>query len=285
MHKVSIIQGTPEWHSWRDGKIGASEAPAIMGECPFKTPLALWNEKSGFVERSAPNSAMIHGSKTEKEAREAFCAEVGMTFKPACVERSPGDWMIASLDGLSECGKYLVEIKCPVKEERHLDVFLSGKVPKHYYAQLQHQLAVTGLDMAYFYSYYEKEGVLIEVKRDIPYITQLIVAEQDFYQSLLDGIPPPPTARDYRSNESEEWASLASELKELKTISAEIEEKAKAIKSRLITIASGVPTKGAGVSVFPVARKGSINIEKLQQEFLINPDHYRNPPTISWQVR
>ena len=43
--KVSIQQGTKEWLEWRSQGIGASDAPAIMGENPWKRPETLLQEK------------------------------------------------------------------------------------------------------------------------------------------------------------------------------------------------------------------------------------------------
>jgi len=35
--EVDLIQNTPEWEEWRFTGIGASDAPAIMGENRFKS--------------------------------------------------------------------------------------------------------------------------------------------------------------------------------------------------------------------------------------------------------
>jgi putative phage-type endonuclease len=285
MKIIEHFQGSADWHSWREGKVGASEAPTIMGDNPFKTALKLWNEKSGVIPRQAPNSAMIHGQRTEKEAREACELELNVKFKPACVEHSDLNWMIASLDGLSECKKFIVEIKCPVKEERHLDVFMSGKIPSYYFAQVQHQLAVTGLELAYFYSYFNGEGVLVEVPRDQKYIDNLMNKEKEFHQSILDGVPPAPTNKDYRDNDSLEWSRTASELKDIKVKMKQLQEQEKILKNELITLASGVPTKGYGVTVFPVTRSGTIDYKRIEIDLLLDLDLYRKSPTTTWQVR
>ena len=285
MKIIDIFQGTEDWHAWRDGKVGASDAPTIMGDNPFKTRLKLWNEKSGVDPTHPPNIAMIHGQRTEKEAREACDQELGIKFKPTCVEHPDHDWMIASLDGLSECGKFIVEIKCPLKEERHLDTLMSGKVPRYYFAQVQHQLAVTGLDMAYFYSYYDGEGILIEVKRDDEYIRDLITAEKEFIQSILDGIPPKPSDKDYVENDSLEWIRVASEFKDVKEQIKSLQEKENALKDNLISMANEKLTRGSGVTVYKVVRKGTVDIKLLESSTLINVDDYRKPETTSWAVR
>ncbi len=48
-----LIQNTPEWHAFRRKRIGASDAPVIMGISPWKTPYQLWIEKTSGIESSA----------------------------------------------------------------------------------------------------------------------------------------------------------------------------------------------------------------------------------------
>ena len=46
MQERKIIQGTPEWHEFRAQHLNASDAPAMMGESPYKTRDALLREKA-----------------------------------------------------------------------------------------------------------------------------------------------------------------------------------------------------------------------------------------------
>ena len=66
-----------------------------------------------------------------------------------------------------------------------------GTCPAHYYAQVQHYMAVTGLDLWYvavlaggqkFYLY--------TVPRSKAYIEEMIRAEQDFWELVQTGQPP-----------------------------------------------------------------------------------------------
>jgi len=108
---------------------------------------------------------MREGLRLEPIARELFAIQNGIEMFPRVVVN---DWAMASLDGMSECGKYIVEIKCP-GEKDHL-LALQGKIPEHYYPQLQHQLYVTGLQSIFYYSFDGTDGVTIVVKRDDAYI-------------------------------------------------------------------------------------------------------------------
>ena len=49
MQEHKIIQGTPEWHKFRARHFTASDAPAMMGESPYKTRDDLLREKATGV--------------------------------------------------------------------------------------------------------------------------------------------------------------------------------------------------------------------------------------------
>ena len=45
-HIIDHDQGSGAWLEWRHGGIGASDAPALMGENPWKRPARLFTEKT-----------------------------------------------------------------------------------------------------------------------------------------------------------------------------------------------------------------------------------------------
>lgn len=49
MQFLNLLQNTQEWEKFRLQKIGASDAPIIMGVSPWKTPFQLWLEKTGQI--------------------------------------------------------------------------------------------------------------------------------------------------------------------------------------------------------------------------------------------
>ena len=195
MKIINLQQNTPEWHDYRIVKIGASDAATILGISPWSTPMQLWERKLALSPEQKENSAMSRGKALEEEARTAFMEITQIAVIPTVVEHETFDWMIASLDGLSWCKKYVVEIKCPGRED-HLSA-LAGIVPPKYLPQLQHQLAVTGLDMIYYYSYDGQNNACIEVQRDQAYIDKLIEEELKFYKCMVTCTPPELSERDY----------------------------------------------------------------------------------------
>ena len=153
---VELQQGTRQWLTWRHNGIGSSEASTIMGENRFESASMLLQEKRGpVILDSVPNEAMAVGTKLEPEARRLYIAKTGKQVKPVCVQSFRYDWLRASLDRLSANHDVVVEIKCGASVYKR--VAQSHSVPVYYYGQLQHILAVTGLDSLDFWCYWRSK--------------------------------------------------------------------------------------------------------------------------------
>ena len=181
--EIDLEQNTPEWDNWRFTGIGASDAPAIMGENRFKSPRELLHEK---INRISPpqNVHMQRGSQLEGPAREAYSEKFGIELAPLCVQSTEYHWLRASLDAISPTRDHLVEIKCGQSAYRKAQ---GGIVPAYYYGQLQHQLQITGLPEIHYWCYWPNmPGIRIPVKRDDSYISRLLKAEQQFFEAMSD---------------------------------------------------------------------------------------------------
>lgn len=187
MRLVHLKQGTEAWLRWRRSKIMASEASTIMEMNDWKTPLDLYQEKILEVEQDQ-TSYMARGKELEPFALEAFEEENGLSMFPVVVQHESIDWMAASLDGMSIDQSAIVEIKCPGKKDH--SAALKGDVPKKYFAQIQHQMYVTGLDFAYYYSFDGNKGVTLKVSRDEEFLKILLEKERAFWHCLAHRIPP-----------------------------------------------------------------------------------------------
>ena len=178
---VELQQGTSQWLAWRHNGIGASDASTVMGENRFASSSKLLREKRGTVILdSFQNEAMALGTKLEPEARKLYIAKTGKNVRPVCVQSSRYDWLRASLDGLSRNHDSVVEIKCGASVYRR--VSQSGSVPDYYYGQVQHILAVTGLDSLDFWCYWpDNPALLLQVERDDRYIGRLLEKELEFW--------------------------------------------------------------------------------------------------------
>lgn len=192
MPTISLEQGSQAWLDYRKSKIMATDTPIILGSNPWKTKLELWEEKLSFRPPVEMNDAMLRGQKLEPEARELANKEINIEFSPCVIESDNEHWLAASLDGISNCGKYILEIKCP-KDTTHDDA-LDNRIPEYYFDQIQHQLLVSKCDIAYYFSYRperkDKPYAIIEVYPDLEKQSKILEKGYEFYQDMQTMNPP-----------------------------------------------------------------------------------------------
>lgn len=177
---VNLEQGTKAWLKWRALGIGASDAPAVMGENPWKSAGELQQEKLTARIHKFESAAMARGTALEPIARAYYCDRRKYSVEPACVQSNEFPWMRASLDGLNVDRCRVVEIKCG--ESAYKQVSRTRTVPEYYYGQLQHILAVIGYPVIDFWCYLpQKRPILLEVQRNDWYIKRLKEREHEFW--------------------------------------------------------------------------------------------------------
>jgi len=196
-----LVQGSPEWHTWRTKGIGASEISAIIGADIYgSTPYSTWLVKTKRAKGFEGNSFTIHGQETEGKARARYELVTMEDMPPACATHPTYNVCISSLDGISADGKLILELKCPISSGT-IDSAVAGKVPDHYWPQVQYQLAVTGAEKCHFFVYHEQTGThaLVEVLPDVKYQGFLIAQALEFWEKyILTDTPPPLTDKDVK---------------------------------------------------------------------------------------
>lgn len=157
---LEIIQGSPEWHQQRLGKVTASRVADVIAKT--KTGYSTSRENymaqlicerlTGTPTEGFTNAAMQWGTETEPKARQAYEAETFTTVVEVAMIAHPSIPNTgASPDGLiGDDG--LIEIKCP-NTATHIDTLLSQKVPSKYNTQMQWQMACTGRQWCDFVSF------------------------------------------------------------------------------------------------------------------------------------
>lgn len=283
MKLLNLEQNTPEWHAFREGKIGASLAPVIMGVSPWMTPYQLYEEMMGITPKKEENAAMRRGKALEEEARQRFIQQTGVEVVPAVGVHDKFEWLFASFDGICTDNQVIVEIKCPGQEDH--ETAINGKVPEKYYPQLQHQLAVSGYKQVHYFSYTEKSTAMVILPRDEEYILKMIKEEYEFYKCLINFTPPKLTDRDYFHRHDVAWRDLANELAAVQKEKAKLEERESAIKAELQILCEGKNCKGFGVAVYKTLRKGTVDYAKIPELKSVDLEKYRKEPLEVWTVR
>ena len=182
LEKSRTNQKSDEWLRMRHNYITGS---IVSDACGIKGPAARRNlllEKVSFGEyRNFFGSAATDwGERFEPVANGIYCyRNKCKVYDFGLIPHQEHEFLAASTDGVTE---HLInlEIKCPISRE------INGKVPKHYWHQVQHQLEVLDIDMSHFlecrfYTYqdlenflhdfnypreHQEKGVLIEIVRD-----------------------------------------------------------------------------------------------------------------------
>jgi len=185
--RLSLEQGSSEWQLWRQTKIGASDAAAIMGENPWKSRARLLKEKLALSPAFTGNAATRRGTQLEPVARQLYETQTGLRLEPAVLIHVDRTWQVASVDGITATGSKVVEIKCG--EKAYSFLYRTGSPPDYYYAQLQHILAVTGLLSIDYFAYLPGyRAITQEIIRDDEYIESLIQYESEFWSELNDAL-------------------------------------------------------------------------------------------------
>lgn len=277
-----IKQNTAEWLEMRKSKVGASDAPIIMGDSPWKTAFQLWEEKLGLRPLPQINEAMRRGHELEPIARQAYNDYTGNLAEAEVVFHPERKWMMASLDGLSLDRSIVLEIKCPGNQDHELAK--QGKIPEKYYAQLQHQLATIGVNLLHYFSYKDGDFSLVEVERDEKYIQKLYAKEGEFWTKLQNFDAPELSDRDYVERSDNAWLDSAREWATVNAQLAELKMKEKLCREQLIGLSGDMNCQGAGIKVRKVVRKGTVDYKAIPELSGIDLEKYRKSPVESWRL-
>ena len=180
--------GSEEWIEWRKQHICASDCPIILEISPYRKPIQLWAEKLDLIEPQPTNPFMKRGQELEESAREEFERLTGLLVFPTALEHPTLPYLAASLDGMTLEKDAIVEIKCNGTKTHAM--VLIGIIPDHHNAQIQHQLACTGLKFAYYFSFDGSKGIILEVQRDQEFINKMIEKENHFWNCIQSFTPP-----------------------------------------------------------------------------------------------
>lgn len=146
-----IVQGSPEWHAIRLGKVTASRVADVMartktgyGASRANYAAELIAERlTGQAADKFTNAAMQRGTEKEPDARSAYEFYTDATVELVGFVSHPSIPMSgASPDGhVGDVGS--VEIKCP-NTATHLETLLGAEIDGKYVKQMQWQMACSG---------------------------------------------------------------------------------------------------------------------------------------------
>lgn len=252
-----IPESREEWLEKRQGGIGGSDAAAVLGLSPWKSPMALWAEKCGLVEQ--PNLEELEyiewGNVLEEPIAKKYVQVTGRTlidhgrfairtsdaypFMHCTIDRE-----ILPFDGQPTPGDLSIKNVGAFKVKEW-----EAEPPLPYQVQLQHELAVTGLQWGSFAVLIGgQKFAWLDAKRNDNFISYLIEKEEEFWNMVQRGIRPDPDASDstketllrlYPKDTGEskdlpmEFMEYAERRRELKGQAKAIEEELQGIDNRI----------------------------------------------------
>lgn len=274
-------QGSPEWHEFRSNHIGASEVPAIMGTCDFRSAYQVWLDKTGIFKKDVDNFATQRGRYYEPIILEEYSKKIGVKTIPKVMEYKEWNILSASLDGWREDG-VIVECKCPSKAKHQLA--LAGYVPETYKDQIQAQLLVSGASYADYVSFDPNEPeetrlAIVQVSHNPERQALILEKCKEFWSFVLSKTPPHGTA---------EQPELYNDLVELDSIRAEMTKLDKKRKELEDKIKSSMKANHVICENFAVTwteRKGVIDYSAIPELQGVDLERYRKPPTKVFTIK
>lgn len=88
------------WLQERTKGIGGSDVATVLGLNPYKTPLSLWEEKTGKAEGSPAGEAAYWGTTLEDVVAKEFSKRTGMKIQRVnfLLSTGEGGWMRGNID-------------------------------------------------------------------------------------------------------------------------------------------------------------------------------------------
>ena len=181
---VEQMQDRDAWLKARNQGIGGSDASIILGMNPWKSPFALWMEKTGQAEPEdlSDNERVYWGNVLEDIVAKEFTLRTGKKVRRCgLMQDEEHPWLLASVDRLVVGEEAGLEIKTAGSGKEWKD----DNLPDAYYLQCQHYIMVTGYPKWYI-------AVLIggsrfvwkEIPRNDDDIDALMKAEKEFWRKV-----------------------------------------------------------------------------------------------------
>ena len=283
MKIIELEQGSQEWLSWRKTVITATDCSCILGNNPWTTAYKCWQRKLGLIEEQASSAAMERGKALEPEARAQFIERYGLNMIPVVVESAEFDFLGASLDGISDDGRALLEIKCGGTKLHQMA--LNQEIPQYYLDQIQHQLLVTGAERCFYYSYDGTNGICIEVLPNPEFKATFMPKAREFWKCVAFNEPPPLQDSDYKDMSGEpQWKGFAGEYRKLCEQIKNLEDIKDSYRKELLKLSGDQNCLGGGVRVMKTIMRGRVDYDAIPEIKGVDLDQYRKNSSSTWKI-
>ena len=270
------------WVQNRAKGLGGSDMPIVMGISPFKTPLQLWQEKTGKVvpEDISGLPHIQRGHMAETACRMLVERDLATSFTPKSwvVEGTP---FRANDDGWSMDRNECLEIKAMGKAA-HEACRDEKIIPPHYLIQVQWVLMCSGAKLCRFISYRpeENERAEIMVYPDPKEWEVLKDAALKFWALVQSDTPPPLSDRDYRLIKDQGFMDLSMQYVNLKAMAEQLSNQMAEVEAKLKAFEPDARAlKNDYVRITRSTRQGVVDYKTAFKEHKIDAEKYRGKPS------
>ena len=217
--------------------IGGSDAGAVLGISPWKTPLQVYMDKVGATDPIQDNDSMFWGRTLEPVIRQRYADVTNrkVVVPDTLITHPKFEFIIGNLDGITSDNRVL-EIKTARSAEGWGEPG-SNEIPDSYMIQVQHYMLITAIPVA-------DVAVLIggsdfriyEVPAEPELMELMIEKETGFWSRVINRDPPEPityqdmllkygrTSKESRVQADAVAIAAVARLKEIKAIAKEEDE-------------------------------------------------------------
>lgn len=189
-----------DWLAWRRHRIGASDIAAIVGLSPWRSPWAVWLDKTTdtYLDDEPSDDQQLGLDLEDTIVRwfERRRAGLYVHARQACLVHPEHRWAGCTLDGLVvEHGTDDPTLALAVFESKKDGTAGWDEIPVHYQCQAQWAMWCTGLDVTLFavmhLAFGHPKFRIYELTRDDASIGMLAErAERFWFDHVVAGIPP-----------------------------------------------------------------------------------------------
>ena len=182
--------------------LGGSDIGAILGLSPYKSPLAVWMEKTGKETKQSDSLPLRFGSFAEEFVANEYAKATGFALRhdESIYIHSEHSYMSAHIDrfvhtdGLDQAATKILECKTanPFSRAQWGEPG-SDQIPLHYLTQVTWYLAITGIERADIAVLIGNTDFRIYTILRDPELENLVLekAHHFWHEHVLKDIPPP----------------------------------------------------------------------------------------------
>lgn len=183
-----------EWLKLRKTGVGGSDAGAIAGLNNWSSAFTVYCDKLGLIPEKEDSELMRQGRDFEDYVAKRFVENEGKQVKrfQYLVRSKLYPFALADVDRVIVGENAILE--CKTTSVYNKTDFENGDIPKYWYCQCQHYLAVTGCDVCYLAVLILSGGYhCFKVNRNEEDIQALMELESKFWnENVLKRVEPAP---------------------------------------------------------------------------------------------